>query len=80
MLIDVDTPTQFKNWFTVLSVYVIVLIPDITVPVVPNPTVESTVITEDPTDTFPITFVFPGIVNVPWIPVRSLKPTNKLIL
>ena len=39
--------------------------PDMTVPVVPNPTVESTVITEDPTDTLPITFVFPGIVNVP---------------
>ena len=78
--IAVDTPTQFKNWLTVLSVYVIVLIPEITVPVVPNPTVESTVITEDPTDTLPITLVLPGIVNVPWIPVLSLKPTNRLIL
>ena len=55
-------------------------IPDIAIPVDPNPTVESTVITEDPADTFPITFVLPGIVNVPWIPVRSLNPTNKLIL
>ena len=78
--IAVDIPVQFKNWFTVLSVYVIVFIPDIAIPVDPNPTVESTVITEDPTDTFPITFVLPGIVNVPWIPVLSLNPTNKLIL
>ena len=43
-----------------LSVYVIVLIPEMTVPVVPNPT-ESTVITEDPTDTLPITLVLPGL-------------------
>ena len=40
-------------------------IPDIAIPVDPNPTVESTVITEDPTGTLPITFVLPGIVNVP---------------
>ena len=55
-------------------------IPDTTTPVVPNPTVESTVITDDPTDTLPITFDFPGMVKVPLIPLLSLKPTNKLIL
>ena len=36
-------PEQFKNWFIVLSVYVTVLMPDINVPVVLKPTVESTV-------------------------------------
>ena len=60
--------------------YEIVFIPDITVPVIPKPTVESTVITDDPTDTLPITFDFPGIVNVPFIPLLSLYPTNKLNL
>ena len=55
-------------------------IPDTIVPAVPNPTVESTVITEDPTGTSPMTFDFPGIVNVPLIPLRSLYPTNKLNL
>ena len=33
-------------------------IPDTIVPAVPNPTVESTVITEDPTGTSPMTFDF----------------------
>ena len=78
--ISVVIPVQFKNWFTVLSVYVTVLIPDITLPAVPNPTVESTVITEDPTDTLPIAFDLPGIVNVPLIPLLSLYPTNRLNL
>ena len=77
---DVVMPVQFKNWLTVLSVYVIVLIPDTIVPAVPNPTVESTVITDDPADTSPITFDFPGIVNVPLIPLLSLYPTNRLNL
>ena len=43
-----------------------------TVPVVPKPTVESTVITVEPVDTLPITFVLPGIVNVPSINDSSL--------
>ena len=81
---DVDIedviPEQFKNWFTVLSVYVTVLIPDIKFPTVLNPTVESTVTTLAPTPIFPITFVLPGIVNVPCIKSTSLKPTNKLTL
>ena len=62
----------------VLSVYVTVLIPDINVPVVLKPTVESTVTTLAPTPVFPITLVLPGIVNVPCIRATSLKPTNKL--
>ena len=56
------------------------LIPDTKVPVWPNPTVESTVITEEPADTLPITFVLPGILNVPSIKSTSLNPTNKAIL
>ena len=50
------------------------------VPVVLKPTVESTVIILVPAPTFPITFVLPGIVNVPCIKSTSLKPTNKLTL
>ena len=73
-------PEQFKNWFIVLSVYVTVLIPDINVPVVLKPTVESTVTILVPAPIFPITFVLPGIVNVPCIRSTSLKPTNKLTL
>ena len=78
--IVVVIPEQFRNWFTVLSVYVTVFIPDMTLPVVLNPTVESTVITDDPIGTSPIAFDFPGTVNVPKIPLRSLYPTNKLNL
>ena len=55
----------------------LVLIPDIKVPVCPKPTVESTVITEDPIETSPITLVLPVILNVPSIKSISLKPTNK---
>ena len=51
-----------------------------TVPVVPNPTVESTFIIEEPTDTGSITLVLPGTLNTPSIKSRSLKPTNKAIL
>ena len=56
------------------------LIPDTKVPVWPNPTVESTVITDDPADTLLITLVFPVILNVPSIRSTSLNPTNKPIL
>ena len=64
----------------VLSVYVTVLIPDINVPDVLNPTVESTVTILVPDPIFPIAFVLPGMVNVPVIKSTSLKPTNKLTL
>ena len=57
-----------------------VLIPDTRVPVWPNPTVESTVITEDPIDTSPIAFVLPVILKVPSIKSISLNPTNNPIL
>ena len=80
LVIDEPIPVQFKNWLTVLSPYEIVFAPVRTTPVVPNPTVESTVITEDPTGTLPITFDFPGIVKVPLMPLLSLYPTNKLNL
>ena len=54
-----------------LSLYVIVLIPltpfVTTVPVVPKPTVESTVKTVAVVGASSITLVFPGIVNVPCI-------------
>ena len=79
VMVDV-IPVQFKNWFIVLSPYEIVFIPDITVPVVPNPTVESTVITDDPADTLSIALDFPGMVKTPLMPLLSLYPTNKLIL
>ena len=75
------TPVHPKNWFTDFDVYSIcVLAPLITVPVVPNPTVESTLIIEEPTDTGSITFVLPGTVNTPSIKSRSLNPTNNAIL
>ena len=47
---------------------------------VPNPTVESTDIIEDPAGVSVKTFVLPGIVNIPSIKSRSLKPMNKDIL
>ena len=56
------------------------MIPDINVPDVLNPTVESTVTTLAPIPVFPIILVLPGIVNVPVIRSTSLKPTNKLTL
>ena len=56
------------------------LAPAIIVPVVPNPTVESTSIIVAPAVTPPTTFVLPGIVNVPSIKSRSLNPTNNAIL
>ena len=49
-------------------------------PVVPNPTVESTVIVENPTGVDSNTLVLPGIVNTPSIPSLSLNPTNNEIL
>ena len=54
--------------------------PLIIVPVVPNPTVESTDNIEDPEGADVSTFVLPGIVNTPSIKSRSLKPTNRDIL
>ena len=50
--------------------------PDTTNPVAAKPTVESTVITLEPTETSVIDFVIPGIVKVPSIRSLSLKPTN----
>ena len=71
-------PEQFRNWLTVLLVYVMfVERPEIIVPVVPNPTVESTVITLDPLLTLSITFVLPVTSKVPVINSSSSKPTNK---
>ena len=71
-------PEQFKNWFIVLSVYVMfVERPEIIVPVVPNPTVESTVMTLDPPLTFSITFVLPVTSKVPVMNSSSSNPTNK---
>ena len=57
-----------------------VLSPDITVPLLGNPIVESTEITSDPTETGSNTLVLPGIVNIPSIRSLSLKPTNNEIL
>ena len=56
------------------------LIPDTTVPVDPNPTVESTVITEEPMDIFSMDLVLGETLNVPSIKSTSLKPTNNPIL
>ena len=50
------------------------------VPVVPNPTVESTLIIVASAGTASKTFVLPGTVNTPSIRSRSLNPTNKAIL
>ena len=54
--------------------------PLIIVPVVPNPTVESTSIIVAPATAPPTTFVLPGTVNTPSIKSRSLNPTNNAIL
>ena len=76
-VISLSIPEQFKNWFRVLSVYVIVLIPLRTVPVASNPTVESTVITEDPAETLVRDFVFgvtsksPSIRSLLLYPIKS---------
>ena len=50
------------------------------VPVVPKPTVESTVITDAPTCELVSVFVLPGIVKTPSIKSLSLNPKNKDIL
>ena len=50
--------------------------PEITTPVAPKPTVESTVRTLDPAETLVIDLVIPGIVKVPSIKSFSLNPTN----
>ena len=54
----------------------IILSPDSKVPVVPNPTVLSTVITDDPIDTGFIFAVLGCISNVPSIKSLSSNPTN----
>ena len=50
------------------------------VPVVPNPTVESTLMIVPPAGTESKTFVLPGTLNTPSIKSRSLNPTNNAIL
>ena len=52
------------------------MIPDNIVPLVENPTVESTVIIEELAGTSPITFVLPGTVKVPVIYSASSYPIN----
>ena len=51
-----------------------------TVPVVPNPTVESTVSVVVFTGASSITLVLPGMVNVPCIADLSSYPTNRFNL
>ena len=65
-------PVQLKNWFTLLSVYWIVLFPSFKIPVFPNPIAESTVIVfvEDAV-VKPITFVLGVILNSPSIKLLS---------
>ena len=58
----------------------IILLPDMIVPFSANEIVESTEITEDPTETFSIHFVFGVIVKLPSIAETSLYPTNNEIL
>ena len=52
-------------------------IPEMIVPVVPKPTVESTVITEAPIETSVITFVFPVTSKFPVINSSSSNPTKR---
>ena len=78
--IILSIPSHPKNWFTVFEEYVIILSPDIKVPVVPNPTVLSTVITDDPIETGLIFDAFGWISNVPSIKSFSSNPTNNPIL
>ena len=47
------------------------------VPVVPKPTVESTVMTEAPIETSVITFVFPVTSNLPVMNSSSSNPTKR---
>ena len=51
-----------------------------TVPVVPKPTVESTLIIVEFAGTASKTLVLPGTVKTPSIRSRSLNPTNNAIL
>ena len=53
-----------------------VLMPDAIVPISANPIVESTEITEDPTETFSRHFVFGVIVKLPSTAEISLYPTK----
>ena len=54
--------------------------PDIIVPIPANPIVDSTLITEDPKETFSRHFVFGVIVKLPWTAEISLYPTKSEIL
>ena len=72
-------PVHSKNWFIDLDPYSIVLVPLLRIPVLPNPTVESTDIIESVVDTPDKTFVFGLTVNIPFIKSRSLYPTNNAI-
>ena len=72
----VEIPVQPKNWFTLLSVYVTLLIPEIIYPLSANPMVESTGRTDEPTDTFWVALVAGVISNVPLIVERSSFPIN----
>ena len=53
------------------------MLPLISVPVLSNPIVESTDITESVVDTSDKTFEFGLTLNIPWIKSLSLYPTNK---
>ena len=79
--IPTPTPLHPKNWLIVFDVYSIdEFAPLMIVPVVPNPTVESTLIIDAPAPTWSKTLVLPGTVNTPSIRSLSLNPTNKAIL
>ena len=67
---------QFRNWFTVLSVYVITLIPEFRVPLTLNPTVESTLIIEESIGTVSNDLELGIGVKSPSISLVSSYPTN----
>ena len=74
---EVVTPSQFKNWFTVLSVYEMTLDPDFKDPVAPNPIVESTFIIDALVWTSSVHFEFGVGKNLPWISESSSYPTKR---
>ena len=79
-LIEDVIPVQSKNWLTVFDPYVIVFTPAITIPVVPNPIVESTFITDAPTATVSSDFVFGTTTKSFFTLDDSSYPTNNPIL
>ena len=58
----------------------ITLFPDTKTPVDPNPTVESTVITDDPAETLVIDFTFGWTLKVPSTVLLSVYPTKRFNL